>query len=84
MRMPNMDGLELQDLLGSNNYRIPIIFVTAHASDDLQRRATQAGAVAFLRKPVSEQALISAIQAVLRQGRRDENEHRDPKSNRPH
>jgi FixJ family two-component response regulator len=40
---------------------------------------TQAGAVAFLRKPVSEQALISSIQAVLRQGRRDENEHRDPK-----
>jgi FixJ family two-component response regulator len=84
MRMPNMDGLELQDLLGSNNYRIPIIFVTAYANDDLQRRAMQAGAVAFLRKPVSEQALISAIEAVLRQGRRDENEHRDPKSNRPH
>ena len=84
MRMPEMDGLGLQDLLVSNNYRIPIIFVTAHASDDQQRRATQAGAVAFLLKPVSEQALISAIQAVLRQGRRDENEHRDPKSHRPH
>jgi len=79
MRMPEMDGLELQDLLISNNYRIPIIFVTAHAGDHQQRRATKAGAVAFLRKPVSEQALISAIRAVLRKGRRDENE-----SNRPH
>ena len=39
--------------------------------------------MAFLRKPVSEQAFISAIQAVLRQGRQDENEHRNPESNRP-
>src|ERR1700736_614515 len=60
VRMPGMDGLELQRFLGSNNYRIPIIFVTAQASDNEQRLATQAGAVAFLRKPVSEQAFISA------------------------
>ena len=77
VRMPDMDGLELQDLLDSNDYRIPIIFVTAYASDDQQRRATQAGAVAFLRKPVSERTFISEIQAVLRQGRQDE--HRNPK-----
>jgi FixJ family two-component response regulator len=69
VRMPDMDGLELQDLLDSNDYRMPIIFVTAYASDDQQRRATQAGAVAFLRKPVSEQTFISEIQAALRQGR---------------
>src|ERR1700686_5922575 len=72
IRMPNMDGLELQDLLGSNNYRIPIIFVTAHASDDLQRRATQAGAGAFFRKPVSETALLSPIQGDFRKGRPEE------------
>jgi FixJ family two-component response regulator len=83
VRMPDMDGLELQDLLDSNDYRIPIMFVTAYASDDQQRRATQAGAVAFLRKPVSAQTLISEIQAVLRQGRQDENEHRNLKSNGP-
>ena len=41
VRMPGMDGLELQRLLGSNNHRVPIIFVTAQASDDEQRRATQ-------------------------------------------
>src|ERR1700726_2048804 len=70
MRMPNMDGLELQDLLGSNNYRIPIIFVTAHASDDQQRRATQAGAVGFLRQPLSDQQLFRAIQVGFRERRR--------------
>src|ERR1700730_9134086 len=36
-RVSEMDGLELQGLLLSNNYRIPIIVVTAHASDDQQR-----------------------------------------------
>jgi FixJ family two-component response regulator len=65
VRMPGMDGLELQRFLGSSNYRIPIIFVTAQASDNEQRQATQAGAVAFLRKPVSEQAFISAIQGGI-------------------
>jgi FixJ family two-component response regulator len=64
LRMPGTDGLELQRLLANANHRIPIIFVTAYASDDEQRRATQAGALDFLRKPVSEQALISAIQTV--------------------
>ena len=63
VRMPGMDGLELQRLLANTNYRIPIIFV-AHTSNDEQRRAMQAGAVAFLRKPVSEQAFVSAIRAV--------------------
>src|SRR5260370_5994475 len=64
VQMPGMDGWELQRLLANANHRIPIIFVTAYASDDEQRRATQAGALAFLRKPVSEQAPISAIQTV--------------------
>ena len=66
--MPGMDCLELQCLLANANHRIPIIFVTAQASDDEQRRATQAGC-GGLRKPVSGQALISAIRAVSRRGR---------------
>jgi FixJ family two-component response regulator len=77
VQMPGMDGWELQRLLANANHRIPIIFVTAYASDDEQRRATRAGAVDFLRKPVSEQALISAIQAVLRRGRQDEHGQMD-------
>jgi two-component system response regulator ChvI len=64
--MPGMDGLELQRLLAVANHRIPIIFVTANANEDEQRRAMQAGAVDFLRKPISEQTLMSAIRAVVR------------------
>jgi FixJ family two-component response regulator len=83
VRMPGMDGLELQRRLASTNRRLPIIFVTAHASAEEEKRAMQAGAIAFLRKPVSEQALLSAIraaEAVLRRGRQDDNEGRGPES----
>jgi FixJ family two-component response regulator len=79
--MPGMDGLELQRLLAVADNRIPIIFVTAQANDEEQRRAMQAGAVDFLRKPVSEEALVSAIQAVLRPGRQDLNKQRGSDSN---
>jgi FixJ family two-component response regulator len=77
VRMPGRDGGELQRLLANANHRIPIIFVTAYTSDDERRRAKQAGAVAFLHKPVSEQALISAIQGASRLRRQDENGQMD-------
>jgi len=78
VRMPEMDGLELQRQLAEFNRQIPIVFITATASEDEQRRARKAGAVDFLRKPVEEQALIKAIRAALRRGRQDENECRNP------
>ena len=81
VRMPGMDGLELQRRLAGSNHRLPIIFVTAHASGEEETRAMQAGAIAFLRKPVSEQALVSALraaEAVSRRGRQDNNEGRNP------
>ena len=67
VRLPDMNGLELQrHLTERSRNRIPIIFVTAHASEDEQRRAMEAGAVDFLRKPVDEQALLHAIEKALR------------------
>ncbi len=76
--MPEMDGLELQRQLAEVNRQIPIVFLTATASEDEQRRAMKAGAVDFLRKPVGEQPLIKAIRAALRRGRQNENECRNP------
>jgi len=65
VRMPGMDGLELQRHLGGNDPAIPVVFITARASDDEERRALQAGAVAFLRKPVGKDALLTVLRAVL-------------------
>jgi len=65
VRMPKMDGLELQRQLGETRQLIPIIFLSARASEEEERRALRAGAANFLRKPVSKEALLRAISAVL-------------------
>jgi len=65
VRMPKMDGLELQRQLSETCRLIPIIFLSARASEEEQQRALRAGAANFLRKPVSKEALLRAISAVL-------------------
>src|SRR5260221_7886372 len=65
MRMPGMDGLELQRRLAETGWLIPIVFLSARASEEEERRALRAGAANFLRKPVSKEALLQAIRAVL-------------------
>ena len=62
LRLPGMDGLQLQRLLALSGYQIPIVFISGHANADEQRQAMQAGAADFLCKPVSQEALVSAIQ----------------------
>jgi FixJ family two-component response regulator len=54
VRMPRMNGLDLQRQIVAANWRIPIIFITSHADDDARARALEAGAVAFLYKPFRE------------------------------
>ena len=65
VRMPDMDGLEVQRLLAERGVQIPIVFLTGRASDDEERRARSAGAVEFLRKPVGHATLLQAIQSVF-------------------
>jgi len=66
VRMAGMNGLELQRQLHAAHWRIPIIFVTAHADDNARARALAAGAVAFLYKPCREEDLLNAIDAALK------------------
>src|SRR6204780_1710831 len=48
VRMPGMDGIELQRRVRLERPGLPVIFITAHFDDDLQRRAIEGGAIAFL------------------------------------
>ena len=66
VRMPGMNGLELQRKMVAANWRIPIIFITSHADDGARARALEAGAVAFLYKPFREEELLNAIDAALK------------------
>jgi FixJ family two-component response regulator len=65
VRMPRMSGLELQSQLAASNRSIPIIFISAHSDESARARALKAGAVDFLQKPFSEEALLNAINASL-------------------
>ena len=67
VRLPGMNGLELQRQMVAAHCRIPIIFVTAYADDDVRVRALAAGAVDFLSKPCREEDLLQAIEAALTQ-----------------
>lgn len=65
IRMPGMSGLQLQRRLADDGYRIPIIFVTAHADEDVRHQALEAGASAFLSKPFDPGGLLDSVQAAL-------------------
>ena len=62
--MPNIDGLELQRHLASTK-PIPIIFITAHRDEKTRERALRAGAISFLNKPFSDEALINSLHSAL-------------------
>jgi FixJ family two-component response regulator len=62
-----MNGLQLQSRLAAEDCRIPIIFITAYEDKESPRRAMQAGAVAFLAKPFTDEQLLQLIRSALRQ-----------------
>jgi FixJ family two-component response regulator len=66
VRMPGMNGLDLQRKIVAANWQIPIIFITSHADDDARARALEAGAVGFLYKPFRDDDLLNMMEAVLR------------------
>ena len=65
VQMPGMDGLELQLRLAAASHPIPIIFVTAYGDEKTRARALRGGAVSFLSKPFSEDALLEAVKSAI-------------------
>ena len=63
--MPGLSGLELQRRLREMNCPVPIVFVTAHADDDVRRVALEQGAIAFFGKPFSDEALLGMLGSVV-------------------
>lgn len=61
LRMPGSMGFNLPAELTSKGISIPVIIVTADVDQEMRRKAKQAGAVAFFRKPVDGPALLDAI-----------------------
>jgi FixJ family two-component response regulator len=71
VRMPGMDGIELQRRVRLERPELPVIFISAHQNDEARQRALEGGAVAFLYKPFDAAELLGAIQAALRNSAED-------------
>jgi len=67
IRLPDINGLTLQQILTRRGIAIPIIFITGHGDIPMSVKTMKAGAVDFLPKPFTKKKLLSAItQAILK------------------
>jgi FixJ family two-component response regulator len=65
IRMPGMDGLELQRRLNAPDAGVPIIFVTAQENERNRQAAFAAGASGFFQKPFAASDFLAAVQIAL-------------------
>lgn len=75
VRMPGIDGIELQRRLIAGGVRLPVIVMTGHGDIALAVEAMKAGAIDFIEKPFDDEVLIAAIKTALarRAGDRERN-----------
>lgn len=71
LRMPDIDGIQLQKSLLERQIRIPIIFITGHGSTAAAVAALKNGAVDFLEKPFREKQLLDSVEQALEKDARD-------------
>lgn len=64
-RMPEIDGLQLQEEMAKRNILLPIIFLTGHGNIPTSVKAIKAGAIDFLTKPVRRDKLIGIITTAM-------------------
>ncbi|MGA3237388.1 MAG: response regulator [Bryobacteraceae bacterium] len=71
VKMPGIDGLELQRRVRLQYPRLPVILITAHYDADIRQRALSQGAAGFLHKPFDAADLLGAIELALKAPKED-------------
>lgn len=69
IRMPGMNGLELQQALRARGWTPVVVFMTGHGDVELAVQAMKQGAFDFLEKPFRDQTLLDTVAAAVRFGR---------------
>lgn len=65
VRLPDLDGLDVQTQLGKRGDDLPIIFMTGHGTIPMTVKAMRAGAAEFLTKPIEGESLLRAVKDAL-------------------
>lgn len=65
VRMPEMDGLEVQQQLSERGVSMPVVVLTGHGDVSIAVRAMKAGAVDFIEKPFEKAVLLTAIESAF-------------------
>lgn len=69
LHMSPMSGFEVQSRLRQAGLRIPVVIMTGHHTEESQQRVLDAGAVAYLRKPVDDQVLLDEVTAAIKKAK---------------
>ncbi len=73
IRMPGMNGLELQEEIAKREIDVPIVIMTGHGDVPLAVRAMKAGAMDFVEKPFDDEHMLESVKRALKAGQ----QHRD-------
>lgn len=65
VRLPGMNGMELQKRFVESGVEIPIILITAHGDIPMVRKALKSGAIEFLTKPFQDEEMLQAVRQAL-------------------
>jgi len=77
VKMPGLDGLEVQRRLNERGAELPVIIVTGHGDIVMAVQAMRAGAVDFLEKPVSRHRLLESVARAIAIGRDTRQDRRE-------
>ena len=75
--MPELNGLELQELLSNENCPLPTIFLTGNASVPISVRAMKGGAMDFLEKPFDDRILLETIHKAIARSRQQASDYHE-------
>ena len=76
IRLPDVNGLEFQDVLAKAGIHMPIVFMTGHGDIPMSVKAMKAGAIDFLPKPFRDQDILDAVMRAFDQDRRRRDEEK--------
>jgi len=65
LKLPGMSGLQLQEQLVQEEWKLPIVFISAHDDEESRDAALRMGAISYLRKPFDRQQFLESVNKAV-------------------